>query len=210
METCPHEYATAYGQAWHRRAGFAKRSLWVTPYYNEQMFAAGFYVNQSYSGAGWDEWTKEKKNVEDEDVVIWHTFSVTHIPRVEDFLVMPADRIQSTIRIVTCLSFSLDLYMWLHTETLTQNPGLDILLRVDASDSPMAMRTKAIELFQFSNSIVYIWEINTPVDETEVNLGVLFGFGQVELMLNMCIITWLGQIGHLVHIYHEILLRHSG
>ncbi|RUS15719.1 copper amine oxidase [Jimgerdemannia flammicorona] len=65
------------GSIIHRRAGFAKRSLWVTPYHDEQMFAAGFYVNQSYGGAGLDEWTKEKKNVEDEDVVIWHTFGVT-------------------------------------------------------------------------------------------------------------------------------------
>ncbi|RUS26941.1 copper amine oxidase [Jimgerdemannia flammicorona] len=100
------------GSIIHWRAGFAKRSLWVTPYHDEQMFAAGFYVKQSYGAAGLDEWTKEKKNVEDEDVVIWHTFGVTQsivlfrcslchyfcpfilvqcIPRVEDFPVMPPE-----------------------------------------------------------------------------------------------------------------------
>jgi len=38
-----------------------------------------------------DEWTKKDRSVEDEDVVVWHTFGVTHIPRVEDFPVMSVE-----------------------------------------------------------------------------------------------------------------------
>lgn len=65
------------GSIIHRRAGFAKKALWVTPYDDGQKYAAGFYVNQSYGGGGLDEWTKEDRNVENEDVVMWHTFGVT-------------------------------------------------------------------------------------------------------------------------------------
>jgi primary-amine oxidase len=74
-----------------KRAGFAAHSLWVTPFNEEERFPGGFYVNQSKGGDGLPEWTKKDKKVEDEDIVLWHVFGVTHIPRVEDFPIMSVE-----------------------------------------------------------------------------------------------------------------------
>jgi primary-amine oxidase len=37
------------------------------------------------------QWTAADRNVEGEDIVLWHSFGVTHVPRVEDFPVMPVE-----------------------------------------------------------------------------------------------------------------------
>ncbi|KAJ3032255.1 hypothetical protein HDV00_007739 [Rhizophlyctis rosea] len=73
------------------RAGFAKKHLWVTKYDASQRFPAGEYINQSVGHDGLPKWTAEDKPIYDEDIVIWHTFGVTHVPRVEDFPIMPCD-----------------------------------------------------------------------------------------------------------------------
>lgn len=75
-----------------RRAGFAKRNMWVTPYRQDEMRAAGEYPNQSRSGEGLPRWTAEDRPVEDTDVVLWHTLGITHIPRAEDWPVMPVEK----------------------------------------------------------------------------------------------------------------------
>src|SRR5690606_22105124 len=36
-------------------------------------------------------WTKENRSLDGEDIVLWHTFGPTHIPRTEDWPVMPVD-----------------------------------------------------------------------------------------------------------------------
>lgn len=79
-------------ESWIRkRAGFATHSLWVTPHKDDQLFAAGHYINQSKGGNGVIQWVEDDENVDNEDIVIWHSFGVTHIPRVEDFPVMPIE-----------------------------------------------------------------------------------------------------------------------
>ncbi|TJY66256.1 primary-amine oxidase [Arthrobacter sp. CAU 1506] len=72
-----------------KRAGFATKNLWVTPYAPDEMHSAGDYPNQDRSGAGLPAWTAENRSVENTDVVLWHTVGVTHIPRSEDWPVMP-------------------------------------------------------------------------------------------------------------------------
>jgi primary-amine oxidase len=74
-----------------KRAGFATRNIWVTPYRPDEMRAAGDYPNQDRSGAGLPTWTAANRPVEDTDVVLWHTLGVTHIPRAEDWPVMPTE-----------------------------------------------------------------------------------------------------------------------
>jgi primary-amine oxidase len=73
-----------------RRAGFARHNLWVTPYDPEQRRAAGEYPNQCV-GAGLPVWTEADRPIEDTDIVVWYTFGVTHVPRPEDFPVMPVE-----------------------------------------------------------------------------------------------------------------------
>lgn len=78
--------------SWHwRRSEFAEHPLWVTKYQDRQLFPAGDYTNQSIGGTGIKSWTDKPDHVVDEDIVIWHTFGFNHIPRVEDFPIMPAE-----------------------------------------------------------------------------------------------------------------------
>jgi primary-amine oxidase len=74
-----------------RRATFATKNLWVTPYARDEMRAAGEYPNQHAGGAGLPEWTARDRPLEDTDVVVWYTFGVTHVPRPEDWPVMPVE-----------------------------------------------------------------------------------------------------------------------
>ncbi len=74
-----------------RRAAFATRNLWVTPYDPAQRRAAGDHPNQSSGTDGLGAWTAAGRSLEDTDVVVWYTFGVTHVPRPEDWPVMPVE-----------------------------------------------------------------------------------------------------------------------
>ena len=50
---------------------------------------AGDYPNQSRGGDGLIRWTEQDRPIADTDVVLWYTFGHTHIPRPEDYPVMP-------------------------------------------------------------------------------------------------------------------------
>jgi primary-amine oxidase len=73
------------------RARFATRNLWVTAYDPEQRRPAGEYPSQSKGGDGLPAWTSADRPIEDTDIVVWHTFGVTHLVRPEDFPVMPVE-----------------------------------------------------------------------------------------------------------------------
>jgi primary-amine oxidase len=75
----------------HKRATFTTRHLWVTPYEPDELYPAGDFVNMHPGGAGLPAWTAADRNVDDTDIVIWHTFGLTHFPRIEDWPVMPVD-----------------------------------------------------------------------------------------------------------------------
>jgi len=75
----------------NKRAPFATKSLWVTPYNPAENYAAGDYPNQSPGGDGLAKWTKQDRHLDNTDIVLWHTFGVIHIPRPEDFPVMPVE-----------------------------------------------------------------------------------------------------------------------
>lgn len=81
-----------------RRAAFATRHLWVTQYDPEQSFPAGNYPNQHLGGAGLPEWTAADRPLDGADVVLWHTFGLTHVPRPEDWPVMPVEYAGFTLR----------------------------------------------------------------------------------------------------------------
>jgi primary-amine oxidase len=74
-----------------RRATFATRNLWVTPFADDERRAAGEYPNQHAGGDGLPAWTAADRPLEDTDVVVWYSFGVTHIPRPEDWPVMPVE-----------------------------------------------------------------------------------------------------------------------
>ena len=73
------------------RATFATKHLWVTRYDPAERYAAGDFVNQHKGGAGLPEYVAGDREVEGDDVVVWHTFGLTHVPRPEDWPIMPVD-----------------------------------------------------------------------------------------------------------------------
>jgi len=76
-----------------RRAGFINGHVWVTPYDPTQRFAAGDYPNQNHGGGGLPEWVAEGRSTEDTDIVVWYSMGHHHIPRPEDWPVMPVSTI---------------------------------------------------------------------------------------------------------------------
>jgi primary-amine oxidase len=74
---------------WRKRAGFVDHHVWVTPYREDERYAAGDYPNQSGGGDGLVKWTAADRTVAETDLVFWYTFGHTHIPRPEDYPVMP-------------------------------------------------------------------------------------------------------------------------
>jgi primary-amine oxidase len=84
-------YATAKSFV-RRHGGFVNHSVWVTPYRPEEMYAAGDYVNGGKAGEGLPQWTSANRSLEDEDIVVWYTLGVTHIPRPEEWPLMPVHR----------------------------------------------------------------------------------------------------------------------
>ncbi|KAM0979479.1 hypothetical protein ACFX13_015612 [Malus domestica] len=77
-----------------RRAAFLKHNLWVTQYSRDEMFPGGEFPNQNpRAGEGLATWVKKNRSLEETDIVLWYVFGITHVPRLEDWPVMPVERI---------------------------------------------------------------------------------------------------------------------
>ncbi|EJT99280.1 copper amine oxidase [Dacryopinax primogenitus] len=97
--TCPSQMLLMAPDSYNtKRAGFATKPVWVTKYQDGELYAAGEFTNQSKKGTGVEVWTERKDHVENEDLVFWHTFGLTHNPRPEDFPVMPVERIMVSMK----------------------------------------------------------------------------------------------------------------
>lgn len=73
------------------RAAFATKDLWVTRYAEEERYPTGDFVNQHSGGAGLPAYTAQDRSIDGEHIVLWHTFGLTHYPRIEDWPIMPVD-----------------------------------------------------------------------------------------------------------------------
>ncbi|KAL4418888.1 hypothetical protein ABPG77_010057, partial [Micractinium sp. CCAP 211/92] len=74
-----------------QRGAFATKHLWVTPHSDEERFPAGNYTIQHAGGDGLPKWTSQNRSLEGADPVLWYTFGTAHVPRPEDFPVMPCE-----------------------------------------------------------------------------------------------------------------------
>ena len=74
-----------------QRGGFATRHVWVTPFDPAERYASGDYPNQHSGGDGLPRYIEANRNIENEDLVLWHSFGHTHVCKPEDFPVMPVE-----------------------------------------------------------------------------------------------------------------------
>jgi primary-amine oxidase len=81
-----------------RRAAFMRHQLWVTRFDAAERYPAGEYPFQHPGGDGLPAWTAADRELVDTDVVLWHVFGSTHVPRVEDWPVMPVERVGFRLR----------------------------------------------------------------------------------------------------------------
>jgi primary-amine oxidase len=72
-----------------QRAGFTDHTIWATPFNPKELFAAGDYPMFNQAGSGLPAWTKANRSIANGDVVVWYTVGFHHVPRPEDWPVMP-------------------------------------------------------------------------------------------------------------------------
>ena len=71
-----------------KRAAFLDHHFWATRFRDAEMHASGYYPNQSSGGDGLEQWTANDESLDRQDVVVWYTTGVTHIPRPEEWPIM--------------------------------------------------------------------------------------------------------------------------
>ncbi|WP_294567264.1 primary-amine oxidase [uncultured Arthrobacter sp.] len=81
-----------------RRAAFATKDLWVTRFAEDERYPTGDFVNQHVGGAGLPAYVAQDRDIDGQDLVVWHTFGLTHFPRMEDWPIMPVDTVGFRLR----------------------------------------------------------------------------------------------------------------
>lgn len=80
------------GSIARKRADFATKHFQIKKYRDNELYTCGVWTNQSSKEIGGvQDAVDRKENIRNEDVVLWHSFGLTHHPRVEDFPVMPVE-----------------------------------------------------------------------------------------------------------------------
>jgi primary-amine oxidase len=72
-----------------RRGAFASRQLWLTVHDPAERYAGGTYVFGARGEDGLPAWTAEPAPAAGQDLVLWVTVGMNHLPRAEDLPVMP-------------------------------------------------------------------------------------------------------------------------
>ncbi|KAH6676929.1 copper amine oxidase [Plectosphaerella plurivora] len=90
----------AHPRSFHaRRSEYTSHAVWVTRHSDDELFPAGRFTMQSLGGDGISSWIEKRqkegkeRSVRNEDIVVWHTFGSTHNPRIEDWPVMPCEKL---------------------------------------------------------------------------------------------------------------------
>jgi primary-amine oxidase len=86
------------GSSAARRAAYLDHHLWVTPYDPEENYPAGQYPNQNPGPDGLPVWTQKDRNIENTEIVVWYNFGHHHVPRLEDWPLMPVAKLGFGLR----------------------------------------------------------------------------------------------------------------
>ncbi|GAB7360807.1 hypothetical protein MBLNU230_g0794t1 [Neophaeotheca triangularis] len=82
----------------HKRAEFSDHNIYAVKYRDNELFAGGKYTNQSRGGTGVRSWANRKDNIVDDDLVVFVQFGINHVPRIEDFPVMPCEILKVALK----------------------------------------------------------------------------------------------------------------
>ncbi|KAL7916814.1 copper amine oxidase [Trichoderma velutinum] len=114
----PSQMLLSHADSYHaKRSEFGQHAVWVTHYEDDDYFPSGRYTMQSSGGDGIASSIQRRdtsgssKSVRNADIVVWHTFGSTHNPRIEDWPVMPSEKMMVGLKPVNFF---------------TGNPGLDV------------------------------------------------------------------------------------
>jgi primary-amine oxidase len=86
------------GCSMRARGGFATKHVWVTKFDPKERYASGDFPNQHAGGDGLPKYIEQNRVIENEDIVLWHSFGHTHVCKPEDFPVMPVEYAGFTLR----------------------------------------------------------------------------------------------------------------
>jgi primary-amine oxidase len=123
----------AHPESWHgKRARYAFHPFWVTAYREGELHAAGEYTYQSTPDAKCDlgSWAERGDNTKDADIVVWHSISLTHNPRTEDYPVMPCDTMTVSLK---------------PSGFFEQNPALDVPQSIQSSNGSRLLVDKELK-----------------------------------------------------------------
>lgn len=95
----PFQKMLADTESFHcKRAEFADHNIYVTAHRDGELYSGGKYTNQSRGGTGVRSWANRRDNVDEKDIVVWVQFGINHVPRIEDFPVMPCEIIKVALK----------------------------------------------------------------------------------------------------------------
>lgn len=81
-----------------QRGAFTEHMLWVTPYNGRELYASGDYPTASVAPDGLAKWTAANRSIANTDLVAWVTMGFHHVPRPEDWPLMPVAKHSFEIR----------------------------------------------------------------------------------------------------------------
>jgi primary-amine oxidase len=85
----------APGSVMARRAPFIHQHLWATPYEESERFIGGQYPNQAEPGEdGVHVWQRQQRSIDGVPLVLWPVLGSHHLPRPEQWPVMPVEAIR--------------------------------------------------------------------------------------------------------------------
>ncbi|KAL2428561.1 Copper amine oxidase 1 [Exophiala dermatitidis] len=95
----PFQKMLAHPSSFHfKRAEFADHNIYVTTHRDRELYAGGWYTNQSRGGTGVRSFAARNDSVKDTDIVVWVQFGINHVPRIEDFPVMPCEILKVSLK----------------------------------------------------------------------------------------------------------------
>jgi primary-amine oxidase len=126
----PHysQMVLAHPSSYHfKRSEFGEHAVWITKYHEDELYSSGKHTMQSLGDEGIASWIRSRSapiSVRNEDIVIWHTFGTTHNPRIEDWPVMPAEKMVVSLKPINFF---------------TRNPAIDVPISTQEDNKSVAV-----------------------------------------------------------------------